>query len=235
MGGVEVAPAGRTSVGRRRILLGAAGAIGGVLLRPAGPVLAMGTVSGRGVRAGEPWPGGHSANGWPVLPAVPAHRVEGSNATVGLAPGDVATVLLHVARRFSYEVGELEPGDLQGHTGDRAVTAAFESNHLSGTALGVRPLLYPVGSHGGLFPHEEIVLRDILADCEGVVRWGGDLEPVKESHFQVDVPPGHAGLVRVAAKIRSWDAAGDVGAGATDPFAPGRRRAAELLARRQGG
>lgn len=67
-----------------------------------------------------------------------------------------------------------------------------ESNYSSETAIAIRPNTYPLGISGGLFPHELIVIRDILAEYDGVVRWGGDERVPKESHFQVDVPPGDA-------------------------------------------
>lgn len=63
----------------------------------------------------------------------------------------------------------------------------------SGTAIAIHPVLYPDGSKDGFFPHETVVVQDILADCEGVVRWGGDEKVSMESHFQVDVPPATRG------------------------------------------
>jgi hypothetical protein len=87
------------------------------------------------------WLGRTSQNGWPVVDAtkVATVKVEGSNAGMALLPGDVATVLLHVARRFHYEVDALASGDVHGHTTIRTVAAAYESNYLSGTALAIRP------------------------------------------------------------------------------------------------
>ncbi|MBO2464141.1 hypothetical protein [Actinomadura violacea] len=54
------------------------------------------------------------------------------------------------------------------------VAAPFESNYLSGTAIAVRPDLYPTGSAGNLLGYELLIVRDVLAECGGVVRWGGD-------------------------------------------------------------
>jgi hypothetical protein len=221
---------------RRLLLAGAASTIGGA-------ALGLGVVTpGPVVASPVPeWRGRRSANGWPIVDEVPQHAVEGSDVTVRLLAGDVATVLLHIVRRFSYEVDELEPtaanepSELVGHTAVGSVAADFESNHFSGTAVGIRPTLYPIRANGGFFPHDLVVIRDVLADCEGVVRWGGDMDPVKESHFQIDVRPGNAGLARVASKIRGWEASPDAGAGATDPLAPGRRNAARALERIQAG
>ncbi|MDQ0811024.1 hypothetical protein QFZ63_002738 [Streptomyces sp. B3I7] len=189
---------------------------------------------------GGHWSAGRSANGWPVKDAsggsdgIAVHRVEGSNASVALLAGDVATVLLHVTRRFHYEIRTLGAGDVHGHTTDRSVRADQESNHLSGTAVAICPDLYPAGARGGLFPHEVAVVRDILAECRAVVRWGGDDPHVpKEGHFQIDVPPGDAGLRKLADTVERWNRTPGEGAGAVDAFTPSRLRAAKAMRARQ--
>jgi hypothetical protein len=168
------------------------------------------------------WTASRSQNQWPVIAAAGAgaFRVVGSDATATLltgdgGPSDAATTLLHVARRFHYEVATLERGDVHGYTTDRAIVAGFQSNHLSGTAIALKPQAYPVGSAGNLFPYEIAVIRRILADCEGVVGWHGDDSVPAEGQFSIDVPPGDARLARVAAKIRAWQATPGMGAGAT--------------------
>jgi hypothetical protein len=86
--------------------------------------------------------------------------VDGSDAVVALRPGPGADLLLHVARRFHYEVDALRPGDATSTGG--------------GTILILAPARFPVGLRGGLFPAQEATVRDILRDCDGLVRWGGD-------------------------------------------------------------
>ncbi|MFD5508500.1 hypothetical protein ACFWIB_12105 [Streptomyces sp. NPDC127051] len=216
---------------RRRFLLTGLGVVGGA-------VLAAGSMSGTGFAAAGPaaktektWKGKTGANGWQVLSSAPVHRVEGTGGVqFSAVAGDVATVLTHVVRRFHYEIDALRDGEVTGHTANREVAAPYESNHLSGTAIAIRPLRYPLGARDGLFPHELVVVRDILADLEGVVQWGGDSTPAKESHFGIAVRPGDARLRQVASKIRGWDATPGVGAGATDALAPGRLKAAKALA-----
>ncbi|MGW7089913.1 hypothetical protein ACWGH2_41370 [Streptomyces sp. NPDC054871] len=171
----------------------------------------------------DEWSGKHSKNGWPVLGTAHSFDIEGSDQKVLLADGDAAAVLTHVARRFHYEIDSLRDGDVHGWTKDHAVTQAYESNYLSGSALAVRPLCYPAGSRGNLYPNELVVVRDILAELDGAVAWGGDFKTPKESHFEVAVTPGHPKLKGVARKIRRWNAGpGNEGAGATDAFTPGR-------------
>ncbi|WP_326786014.1 hypothetical protein [Streptomyces sp. NBC_00151] len=181
------------------------------------------------------WRGARSQNGWPIDGRTATFRIEGTNVDVRLAKGDASTVLLYVARRFAYEIDMLRSGDVQGHGTDRQVGAPFESNHLSGTAIAIRPLFYPLDADEatGMSEQERTVVRDILADCQDVVAWGGDLRPVKESHFQINVPPGDPRLSRLAQRIQGWDTAPGQGAGSIDAFAPARlRRAAKVTVAR---
>ncbi|MFJ2816760.1 hypothetical protein [Streptomyces sp. NPDC087294] len=208
---------------RRQALGIGIGAGAALALTSAGPAQAA-AASGQ-----HAWKQPRSANGWPVLDHTTTYRVEGTGVEVSLAPGDAATVLLHVARRFAYEIDMLRTGDLHGHTTDRMIGAPFESNHLSGTALAVRPLHYPLGADikdTGMGEAERVVIADILADCEGLVTWGGDLKPVKQSHFHIDAQPGDARLKRLATRIRGWNDTPGEGAGSIDAFAPARRRTA---------
>ncbi|MFI1353516.1 hypothetical protein ACH4TV_08025 [Streptomyces sp. NPDC020898] len=206
----------------------------------AGALWITGTAAGTAQAAtdSDTWDGSTSQNGWNVAASagsgIKTLRIEGSDVSVALREGAAATLLLHVARRFHYEIHPLSSGDVTGHSTHRKIGPAFESNYLSGTALAIRPLLYPAGVKGGFFPDELIVLRDILADCEGAVRWGGDERGVvKESHFQIDVKPGNALLTKVAAKIDTWAVTPGAGAGAIDPFVSARRKAARTLEHRQ--
>jgi len=171
-----------------------------------------------------------SANGWPLRHRdITSHRIEGSGATIALRSGDVATVLLHVARRYNYEIATVE----LAHVSQVVGAAPFETNYASGTAFALRPDLYPLGVKGNLFPTQLVVLRDVLAECEGVVRWGGDFKKSpKEGHFQIDVRPGSPKLVMVARKIGGLRQ--DKAAGAPpEAFAKARTAVAEALARRQ--
>ncbi|ONK10560.1 M15 family metallopeptidase [Streptomyces sp. MP131-18] len=148
------------------------------------------------------WRDENSANGWPVVDEADSHRIEGSGLDVRLLVGDVSVVLLHVARRYHYEIHELRRGEVTGHLTERAVAQPYESNHLSGTAIALRPGAHPVGVQDGLFPQQRAAVRHILAECEGVVGWGGDEQTPKESHFEIAVGPGDARLARLADLIR---------------------------------
>ncbi|MGC5345712.1 hypothetical protein ACPXCE_25880 [Streptomyces sp. DT24] len=149
--------------------------------------------------------------------------------------GVVETVLAHIIQRFHYDIDSLRPGDVVGWRHPGTVRKGLaESNLASGTAIQIRPGFYPSGQRGGFFPNQLVVVRDILTDLEGVVRWSGDDTKPDEALFYIDVPPGSGHLIEVADKLRGWAATPGQGAGASnDPFEPKRRRAAERLARLQ--
>ncbi|WP_406165195.1 hypothetical protein OIE52_00910 [Streptomyces canus] len=178
-------------------------------------------------------------NGWPIAPdAVSTHQVEGSTASVALRDGAVATVLLHVARRWHYEIAPLDTGQgggISGHTAHRTIAADYESNYLSGTALCLHPGAYPLGGSEELWPHHELIVRDILLDCEGTVVWGGDLDPVKPSHFHIAAGPDSEALAHVAERLSPQPGVERTrGAGAVrDPAHPSRRVKARRLERAQ--
>lgn len=156
-------------------------------------------------------------------------------AGVAVRMGDVETVLVHLVRRFHYEIDPLRKGDVTGwHAPSDVRKGRPESNLASGTAVRVRPGTYPAGVRGGFFPQQEVVIRDILAELDGVVRWGGDDRTPDESLFSLDVRPGDKRLAQVAARIRGWQLEPGAGAGApVNVLSGSRRKAAEALERRQ--
>lgn len=180
-----------------------------------------------------------SANGWEMEKVVDDggsvwHRpVPGTGMTTAVRIGDVETALVHVIRRFQYEIDPLRTGDVIGWRSPGKVRKGLaESNQASGTAVQIRPGHYPPGVKGGFFTNQELVIRDILTDLDGTVRWGGDDAEPDESLFYIDVSPGDRRLARVAGKVRSWNPAPGEGAGViVDPSLPSRRRKAATLAR----
>ncbi|MEV0638905.1 hypothetical protein AB0I77_28960 [Streptomyces sp. NPDC050619] len=208
----------------RRAVLLSAGAMG------AGAALG-GVPTGAAAAADEKWNSRRSDNGWTIdAAAVESFRIEGSPATVRLRP-EAAAVLLHIARRWHYEVMPLRGSrDVLGHRTDRAVRAAYESNYLSGSAIAL------LGAGDGLWPHQVAIVRDILADCGGVVRWGADLSPAAECHFQIDVAPDAQALTRLTKTFRNRAVHrnGPRPGAVDDPAAPERRTKARRLAQAQG-
>ncbi|MBD0693903.1 hypothetical protein BG452_14415 [Streptomyces sp. CBMA123] len=179
-----------------------------------------------------------SANGWTIeketnhVSTVWTRQVAGTGLSVDVRIGDVEEILVHLIRRFHYEVEELPSGDLLGWQEIGSLRAALpESNLASGTAVRIRP---GASAKGGLFPYQEVVLRDVLAECQGVVRWGGDDDEVDESLFYLALGPEDRRVNRLADRLRGWGARPGEGAGTpVDVLSPDRRAEADGLARAQ--
>ncbi|WP_254405278.1 hypothetical protein [Streptomyces sp. AC627_RSS907] len=124
--------------------------------------------------------------------------------------------LLHVARRFPYEIDQLRADDVTGHRTSRTVRQPHESNYLSGTAIAIRPYAYPLGVKGGLYPHELVLVRDILAELDGAVAWGDDFDTPQD--FEVALGPNHPKVRVVSRKLRTWRDTPGLGAGAVNAF-----------------
>lgn len=209
----------------RRTLLAAAAGAGALALTP--------TAAAASAAAPKA-----SANDWPIDPAaIATYRVEGSEASVALRRGPAAVVLLHIARRWHYEIAPLDTGEgggVIGHTAGRAVRAAFETNYLSGTAIALHPTAYPVGGSERLWPQHEAIVRDILVDCAGTVVWGGDLSPATASHFHVVAAPHSRALTRAADRLDPGEHAvfaSQTAGTVADPATRDRRERARRLPR----
>ena len=145
-----------------------------------------------------------SQNGWPVDPT---GRLEDHTAVAGVTfpngvrNGDVATVLLYLARRFHETVEPLHPGWCWGWYVRRIEGSARYSNHSSGTAIDFNAPSHPQGRRGTFSAAEVAAIRQILAYLDGAVRWGGDYTSgPDEMHFEIAGTA--AEVARVAAKIK---------------------------------
>ncbi|MFF8100869.1 hypothetical protein ACF07S_13995 [Streptomyces sp. NPDC016640] len=162
-----------------------------------------------------------SSNGWQMERAadarghiytrpVPGLPLDG----VQLRMGEAEIVLLHVVRRFHYDVEELRRGDVIGWRHPSTLRKGLaESNQASGTGVQIRPGFYPSGLRGGFFPEQLSRIRDILAESAEVVRWGGDDKHPDEALFYINVPPGDSRLRRLASAIVGWNWTPGMGAG----------------------
>ncbi len=142
------------------------------------------------------------------------------------------TVLVHVVGRIHYEVDGLgardEPRPVEGWIPPSGVRDSRlpESNQASGTAVVIRPDFCPPGAKGAFTAGQQLVVRDILADAEGVVRWGGDdRRPYRACSISPCAPVTH--VWRGSAKIRARNETPGAGAGVlADMSQPSRRRRA---------
>lgn len=224
-----------TSFTRRGFLtaLGAGTALGVIVppfsgARPAAVAATTPTPAG--------WSSSRSANGWSIGAPSATFRIEGTNHDVTLAIGLTATILLHAARRFNYELDTLRTGDVSGLSTDRDVLSPERSNILSGTAILIRPDSFPYGTSGNLFPDEIVVLEDIVAETGGVLAWGGHLHTPDQGLLYIDRPPSSPAVQRLARVHDETDGMSvSGGAGQIDAFDADRRREADRHRRRQGG
>jgi len=172
-----------------------------------------------------------SLNGWPVVADAPLQPIDGSNAAVRLTDGAPAILLGYVARRYNYEIETLEKDDLRGFSANAVLTEEYESTYRSGTGMTIRAEAYPLGVAGGFYPTELIVIRDILAELDGAVAWGGDYLTPKESHFHIARRPGDPALERTAIRIASAGTGAPFAPGVVDAFVPARRAASQAFER----
>ncbi|WP_146252256.1 hypothetical protein [Streptomyces carminius] len=224
-----------TEHSRRAVLKGFGVAAGAALVTGGSGLITPATAQ----TADSSWRKSTSANGWDIpagrLPLIAMHDIQGCDLTVSLREGDAGVVLAYLAQRFHYDVAmlERERGEIIGYSADRNVKVEFESNHLSGTALALYPELYPLGAKGSFWPHQVTAIRDILAELQGVVKWGGDMRPPQESMFFIDVPPDSRKLKQVAATLREWQITPGEGAGTQNVEEPARIAASKKLAKKQ--
>lgn len=151
-----------------------------------------------------------------VPTTIDTFKIEGSSATVALRTGPVAVVLLHVARRWHYEIAPLDTGEGGGVVG---FTDDARGPYRTGTAIALHPTAYPANGSERLWPHQEEIVRDILVDCGGTVAW----TPKHASHFQVTVGAADRTLAGIAARLERGPRTQTAGTVA-DPAAPERRR-----------
>lgn len=115
-----------------------------------------------------------------------------------MAEGMPAALLAYVARRYHYEIHELEADDLISHTTDRMISEPFESNYLSGTAISIRAKQHPVGAQDTYFVRELRVIEDILRELDGAVVWGGHFANPAPAHFEIAHSPASRTVEKAA-------------------------------------
>ena len=157
-----------------------------------------------------------SQNGWKAndRSLIASYKVPGGKLAV--RKGDVATILVYVAKRFHSEVENLVwPGNW-GYA-ERPIRGGTSlSNHASGTAIDLNAPRHYLGARGTFTKRQVRAIRKILNDCGGVIRWGGDYRGRKdEMHFEINA--GSARVREVARKIRAGELPGPSGGATASP------------------
>lgn len=151
-----------------------------------------------------------SQNGWKAndRSLVASYSVGGGK--IAIRKGDVATVLVYVAKRFHSEVEKLVYPGNWGYA-ERPIRGGTSlSNHASGTAIDLNAPRHPLGKSGTFSKSQVTKIKKILADCGGVVRWGGNYSGRKdEMHFEINA--GSARVREVAQAIRAGKKPGPSG------------------------
>lgn len=139
----------------------------------------------------------------------------------GLRAGPVATVLLYVARRFNETVEPLVQEKGLWGFGPRTIRGSSTtlSNHASGTAIDLNSTEHSLGFQDTFEPWQVVAIVAILADCSGVVRWGGHYSGRKdEMHFEINAD--EAQVAALAARITAGSAPAPVPTTPTIPAVP---------------
>lgn len=141
-----------------------------------------------------------SQNGWPVV-TDPNTLTPLSWVTGRVRSGAVHAVFNELCRRFNAEVENITKAHSWGwaYRPVRGASGGY-SNHASGTAIDLNAPRHPLGAGGTFTPHQANVIRGILKDLGGVIRWGGDYQNRADAmHFEVNATA--AAVAKVAARI----------------------------------
>lgn len=145
-----------------------------------------------------------SQNGWTVNPSSRTDLMATGVHFGDVRSGDVFTVLQYVAVRFATTVERLIAGQCGAYNPRKIEGTNTWSNHASATAIDCNWGRHPRGKRNTFARSQVAAIRQILAYCDGVVRWGGDFTTtVDEMHFEIN---GKAAAVKALAdKIKGDD------------------------------
>lgn len=136
----------------------------------------------------------YSQNKWQVIKdssdkKLTVVRLAGSNVPLRLHK-DAAKLLAYVAVRFDKEVSKLKlnnkPGfqDDGGYSFRKIGSSNVYSNHASGTAIDLNWQKFPMFKRN-MSKKQIEACSNIVADCEGLIRWGGFYRNVDQMHFEI--------------------------------------------------
>jgi len=145
-----------------------------------------------------------SQNGWSVDETGALQDralIEGVKFPNGVRAGDVAVIFGYLVRRLHTEVERIIPGACWGWFVKTIESSTSISNHASGTAIDYNATRHPMGVRNTFTSKQQAKIRAILADLDGVVRWGGDYTGRPDDmHFEI--VKGAAAVKALASKLR---------------------------------
>lgn len=152
-----------------------------------------------------------SYNGWPAS-RYPSQigintrwTVLGHDFPGGVKGGDVQVVFEYLVKQLHARVEPIQwyaPGDEWGYNYRLNVNDLSSlSCHASGTAIDYNATRHPNGRRGTFSAAQVKQIRAILAELDGVVRWGGDFSGTPdEMHFEIR--GSFTAVATVAKKLR---------------------------------
>lgn len=150
-----------------------------------------------------------SQNGWSCDPdMIASYDLPGGR--VALRKGDASVVLLWFANQWHTRVESLEWPGIWGYASRniRGSTTSV-SNHASGTAIDLNAPEHPLGTapSRSLSPAQIATIHRILAEADGVIRWGGDYTG-RQDPMHGELNAAAAAVKAVADRIRSSQSSG---------------------------
>lgn len=141
---------------------------------------------------------------------IKTYTVPGTDVRVPLRKGDAGYLLVHLAAAFHRAVEPIDRGQLDdwGYA-PRPIRgqSTVLSNHASGTAIDINATQHPRLKWYTFSPIKRRKIRALLAQYDGVIRWGGDYKRIPDDmHFEI---VGSADQVkRVADRLQKVSAVG---------------------------
>lgn len=156
-----------------------------------------------------------SQNGW----TAPAPSLANLSWITGkVRAGDVYVVFNYLCTRFNAEVERINKSWSWGYAFRPIAGTSTLSNHASGTAVDLNAPAHGLGLTGTFSAKQAAAIRQILADLEGIIRWGGNYRGRKdEMHFGVNTDA--ATLHAIAVKIKANKMPGQVAEWVPSPSA----------------
>lgn len=177
-----------------------------------------------------------SRNGWDVYKSYgDSHLTNFPWVTGKVRKGDHYTVLEYIARRFNNEVEKIDVSASWGHNPRpvRGYTNVW-SEHATGTAIDLNAPQHPIRvAASKTFSAAQIArIRQIMRDCHGSARWGGEWSRPDGMHFELI--GGNAKVSAMARRINGGSAgtvkpAGSVSKPAAKPKPSGKGWPAQPL------
>lgn len=136
-------------------------------------------------------------------------NVEGIKFPGGVKGGDVATVLGYVAEQVHRRVEPLVDGWCWGYSYRDVRGGTSLSNHSAACAIDVNAPSHPLGRKNTFDSAQVATIRQILAECLGVVRWGGTYTRPDEMHFEIIGDHARVAAAAVAIRAKASQASSD--------------------------